>query len=249
MDKALYVAMTGAKHNMRGQSAHANNLANINTVGFKADFAQARSMPVYYGDGQPTRAYALAESPATDFRQGALIETGRDLDIALDGEGFIAVQAPDGTEAYTRAGSLFFDSVGILRTGSGLPVLGNGGPIAIPAAEKIEVAIDGTISIIPLGQGVDAPVLVDRIRLVNPPLNEIKRMDDGLIRALNQEEEVPADANVRVVSGFLEGSNVNAVTELTSVLSLARQYEMQVKIMQNVQENSETSASLLRTNG
>ncbi len=171
------------------------------------------------------------------------------MDIALDGEGFIAVQAPDGTEAYTRAGSLFFDSVGILRTGSGLPVLGNGGPIAIPAAEKIEVAIDGTISIIPLGQGVDAPVLVDRIRLVNPPLNEIKRMDDGLIRALNQEEEVPADANVRVVSGFLEGSNVNAVTELTSVLSLARQYEMQVKIMQNVQENSETSASLLRTNG
>ncbi|SMF36263.1 flagellar basal-body rod protein FlgF [Alteromonadaceae bacterium Bs31] len=249
MDKALYVAMTGAKHNMQAQTAHANNLANINTVGFKADFAQARSMPVYYGEGQPTRAYALAESPATDFRQGALIETGRDLDIAVEGEGFIAVQAPDGTEAYTRAGSLFFDSVGILRTGSGLPVLGNGGPIAIPAAETIEVAIDGTISIIPLGQGVDAPVLVDRVKLVNPPLNAIKRMDDGLIRALNQEEDIPVDANVRVVSGFLEGSNVNAVNELTSVLSLARQYEMQVKIMQNVQENSETSASLLRTNG
>ena len=107
MDKALYVAMTGAKHNMRAQTAHANNLANINTTGFKADFAQARSMPVYYGDGQPTRAYALAESPATDFSQGALIDTGRELDVAIKGEGFIAVQSPDGSEAYTRAGSLY----------------------------------------------------------------------------------------------------------------------------------------------
>lgn len=249
MDKALYIAMTGAKHNMRAQAAHANNLANINTVGFKADFAQARSMPVYYGDGHPTRAYALAESPATDFKQGALVETGRELDIAIEGDGFIAVQAPDGTEAYTRAGSLFVDSVGLLRTGNGLPVLGNGGPVALPPAEKIDVAIDGTITIIPLGQGVDAPAQVDRIKLVNPPTNSIKRMEDGLIRSLNQEEEVPADANVRVISGFVEGSNVNAVNELTNVLSLARQYEMQVKIMQAVKENSETSASLLRTNG
>jgi len=246
MDKALYVAMTGAKHNMLAQTVHANNLANINTVGFKADFAQARSMPVLYGDGHPSRAYALAESPATDFSQGALIATGRPLDMAVEGEGFIAVQAPDGGEAYTRAGSLFIDSVGILRTGNRLPVLGNGGPIAIPAAEKVEIAIDGTITALPLGQGVDAPVLVDRIKLVNPPLNGIKRMEDGLIRALNQEEDVPADANVRVISGFVEGSNVNAVNELTSVMSLSRQYEMQVKIMQNVKETSETSASLLR---
>ncbi|WP_075185558.1 flagellar basal body rod protein FlgF [Teredinibacter haidensis] len=246
MDKALYVAMTGAKHNMQAQTAHANNLANINTTGFKADFAQARSMPVLYGDGHPTRAYALAESPATDFTQGALVETGRELDIAIKGEGFIAVQAPDGTEAYTRAGSLFIDSVGMLRTGSGLPVLGNGGPIALPAAEKIEIAVDGAITVMPLGQGVDAPVQADRIRLVNPPLDSIKRGESGLIVALNLEEEIPADANVRVISGFVEASNVNAVNELTSVLSLARQYEMQVKIMQTVKENSETSASLLR---
>jgi flagellar basal-body rod protein FlgF len=241
--------MTGAKHNMQAQTAHANNLANINTVGFKADFAQARSMPVYYGDGQPTRAYALAESPATDFKQGALVQTGRELDIAIEGEGFIAVQAPDGSEAYTRAGSLFVDSVGILRTGNGLPVLGNGGPISIPPAEKLEVAIDGSITVLPLGQGVDAPVLADRIKLVNPALDTIKRGTDGLIHALDLEEDVPADAAVRVVSGFVESSNVNAVNELTSILSLARQYEMQVKIMQTVKENSETSASLLRVSG
>jgi len=248
MDKVLYVAMTGAKHNMQAQTAHANNLANINTTGFKADFAQARSMPVLYGEGHATRVYALAESPATNFSQGALVETGRELDIAIEGEGFIAVQGPDGGEAFTRAGTLFIDSVGLLRTGNGLPVLGNGGPIAIPAAEKLEVAIDGSITVMPLGQGADAPVLVDRIKLVNPPLNAIKRMDDGLIRAFNQQEEVPADANVRVISGFIESSNVNAVNELTSIMSLARQYEMQVKIMQTAKENSESSTSLLRAN-
>lgn len=248
MDKALYVAMTGAKHNMRAQTVHANNLANVNTTGFKADFEQARSMPVYYGDGHPSRAYALVESPATDFRQGPLVETGRELDIAVEGDGFIAVQAPDGAEAYTRAGTLYVDSVGMLRTGNGLPVMGNGGPVALPAAEKIDVAIDGSITVVPLGQGVDAPVLVDRIKLVDPPLNSLKRMEDGLIRSLNQED-IPADGNVRVISGFVEGSNVNAVNELTEVMSLARQYEMQIKIMQTVKENSETSASLLRING
>lgn len=249
MDKALYIAMTGAKHNMRAQTAHANNLANINTAGFKADFAQARSMPVYYGDGQPTRAYALAESPGTDFRHGAMIETGRDLDIAVDGEGFIAVQTPDGTEAFTRAGNLFVDSVGILRTGNGLPVMGNGGPVALPAAEKIEIASDGSITVVPLGQGVNAPVLADRIKLVNPPLDSIRRMDDGLIRVLDPQQQVVADANVKLISGFLESSNVNAVNELTQVMSLARQYEMQVKIMQTTKENSESSARLLKLNG
>ncbi|WP_188151702.1 flagellar basal-body rod protein FlgF [Teredinibacter waterburyi] len=249
MDKALYIAMSGAKNNMLGQVAHANNLANLNTVGFKADFAQARSMPVYYGDGQPTRAYALTESPATDFKQGPLVETGRDLDVAIEGEGFIAVQAPDGTEAYTRAGSLFVDSVGMLRTGNGLPVMGNGGPIAIPAAEKLEVAVDGTITAIPLGQGVDSPVQVDRIKLVNPGLDNIKKMEDGLVRTLTPAEDVPADAGVRLISRFVEGSNVNAVNEMVEVMNLARQYEMQVKIMQTVKEDSEASARLLQMNG
>ncbi len=249
MDKAIYVAMTGAKHNMLAQTNHANNLANVNTVGFRADFAQARSMPVYYGEGAPTRAYALVENPATDFTPGSLIQTGRDLDIAVERQGFIAVQAPDGQEAYTRAGSLYIDSVGILRTGNNLPVLGNGGPIAVPAAEKVEIAADGTITILPLGQGADAVAQVDRIKLVNPALDTIKKSQDGLVRAMNQEAEIPADAGVRIVSGFLEGSNVNAVNELTNILSLSRQYEMQVKIMQTVKENSEASARLLQIQG
>ena len=246
MDKALYIAMTGAKHNMRSQVAHSNNLANVNTSGFKADFIQARSMPVYYGDGLPTRAYALTENPATDFSKGPLIETGRELDLAVERDGFIAVQAPDGQEAYTRASSFYVDSVGILRTGNNLPVMGNGGPIAIPAAEKIDIAFDGSITIVPLGESQASVVVVDRIKLVNPDIEELEKSEDGLIRMTDQEVEVPADGNVRVISGFLEGSNVNAVNEMTTIMSLARQYEMQVKIMQTAKENSESSTSLLR---
>ncbi len=246
MDKALYIAMTGAKHNMLAQVSHSNNLANVNTSGFKADFEQARSMPVFEGEGQPTRAYAMVERPATDFSHGAMMETGRDLDVAVERDGFIAVQAPDGQEAYTRAGSLFVDSVGMLRTGSGLPVLGNGGPIAIPAAEKIEVAYDGTITVVPLGEQVGTIAQIDRIKLVNPPTDTITKSEDGLFRQINPEDELPADGAVSLVSGFLESSNVNAVHELTSILSLSRQYEMQVKIMSTVKENSESSSRLLQ---
>jgi len=248
MDKALYIAMTGAKHNMLSQTAHANNLANVNTTGFKADFAQARAMAVYYGDGLPTRAYALSERPATDLTIGSLQETGKDLDIAIDGEGFIAVQDSAGNEAYTRSGSLYIDSVGVLRTGNGLPVLGNGGPIAIPAAEKIEIGLDGSITVIPQGQGPEAPVVVDRIRLVNPNIAQMTKGEDGLFRALDIEGPLPPNAEVRLVSGFLENSNVNAIHELTSMLSLARQYELQVKVMSSSKEMSEASARLLQMN-
>jgi len=247
VDKALYIAMTGAKNNMLSQTAHANNLANINTHGFKADFAQARSMPIYYGDGHPSRAFALSERPATDFSHGPMVETGREFDIAIEGEGFIAVQSPDGTEAFTRVGSLYVDNLGMVKTGNGLPVMGNGGPIALPPSEKIEVAKDGTITVVPLGQGLNAIVQADRIKLVNPAIEDLEKLEDGLFHPINQEDEVPPDANVRVVSGFLEGSNVNGVHELTSVMELSRQYEMQVKMMQTAKENSEASARLLQS--
>lgn len=246
MDKALYVAMTGAKNNMLAQTVAANNLANVSTTGFRADFAQARSMPVYYGSGQPTRAYALTEIPATNLAQGVMSQTGRDLDVAIEGSGFLAVQATDGTEAYTRAGSLYVDNFGMLRTGSGLPVMGNGGPVSIPPAEKIEIALDGTISAVPLGLTAEGLVVVDRIKLVNPVDNGVYKATDGLLRSKVQGQVIPADANVRLISGFLEGSNVNAVSELTDMLELARQYEMQVKLMQTAKEHSESSARLLQ---
>lgn len=247
MDKALYIAMTGAKNNMLAQVSRSNNLANLNTSGFKAEFSQARALPVYYGEGAPSRAYAISENQGTNFKHGPLIETGRDLDIAIEREGFIAVQANDGQEAYTRAGSLHIDALGVLRNGSGLPVMGNGGPITVPAAQKVDIAIDGTITIVPLGQGVSDPAVIDRIRLVNPDIKLLRKGEDGLFRVNDPEADIPADAQVRVVPGFVEGSNVNAVEELVGILSLSRQYEMQVKLMQTVKQNSESSARLLQS--
>ena len=245
MDKAVYISMSGASNMMKAQTIHANNLANTNTYGFRADFAQARSMGVYYGDGHPTRAYALTENPATDYNYGTLIATGRELDLAIEGPGLLAVQAPDGTEAYTRAISLMLDGNGILRTGTGLPVLGNGGPIAIPEQEKIEVAQDGTITVLIKGQGPDTLADVDRLRLVNPDVGQLEKSEDGLLR-LRDGGNAPVDAAVQVISGFVESSNVNTVSEFVNVLSLSRQYEMQVKLMKTTEQNSEASARLLQ---
>lgn len=243
MDKALYIAMSGAKQNMLAQAAHANNLANVNTTAFKEDFTQARSMPVF-GEGLPTRAYALTERPATSFEQGPLIQTGNSLDIAVKGDGWIAVQAADGAEAYTRAGNLSIDVNGQLRTGAGLPVLGNGGPVVIPPAASVEVGADGTISVIPLGG--EGLAQVDRIRLVNPPTDQIEKREDGLVHMKSDVAVPEFAANVRVEQGFLEGSNVNAVSSLTDILSLSRQYELQVKLMSQADQNSEAAARLLQ---
>ncbi len=245
MDKGLYIAMTAGKNVMRAQAVHANNLANANTTGFQADFEQARSMPVYYGDGHSTRAYALAENPATDFRRGALIETGRDLDVAVSGDGWIAVQAPDGSEAYTRAGSLKITPFGQIVTGNGLPVLGNGGPIAIPPADKIQMGADGTITIQPQGQAATVLQVVDRIKLVKPEYSELKKGEDGLIRTRDGQAQAP-DASVMLQAGFLESSNVNPVEELTKIMALSRQYEMSVKMMKAMEENSNAAAQIIR---
>lgn len=246
MDKAVYLAMSSGQNIMSAQAIHANNLANANTTGFQSDFAQARSMGVYYGDGLSTRAYAMTQNPGTDFNRGALIETGRDLDMAVDGEGWIAVQAPDGREVYTRAGSLKIDPQGQLLTGNNLPVLGNGGPIALPPADKVTLGADGTITIRPEGQAAEVLAVVDRIKLVKPDNMDLEKGPDGLMRRKDGLEQV-ADASIRLQSGFLESSNVNAVDELTNIMSLARQFEINVKMMKVVEENSSAATQVLRS--
>lgn len=244
MDKALFTAMSGAKQTMQAQTVHANNLANISTTGFQRDFVTAQSRYVHADYAQPSRAVALSTTPATDFSVGALQETGRELDVAIQGEGFIAVIARDGTEAYTRAGNLRLDSLGQLTTGNGLPVLGNGAPIAIPPAEKVEIGADGTISIRALGQAPDALATVDRIKLVKANANELQKRSDGLLQATNGGPLNP-DAGVRVAAGYLETSNVNAVAAMTEVLALSRQFELQVKFLHKVDQNSEAATRLL----
>lgn len=216
----------------------------ISTSGFQRDLEQARSMPVF-GDSFPARAYAMTERPATDFSPGSMQETGRDLDIAIGGDGFIAVQAPDGSEAYVRTASLNIDGLGVLRAGNGMPVMGNGGPIAVPPEQKVEVGQDGTISIRAMGEGPRVMAEVDRIKLVNPDLKNMTKGLDGMIHTKNGQPAA-ADANVQVVSGFLESSNVNAVEEMTSVLALSRQFELHVKMMTTAKEGDEAMARVLQ---
>ncbi|MGG2396260.1 flagellar basal body rod protein FlgF [Pseudomonas sp. SH1-B] len=244
MDKMLYVSMTGAQNNTLGLRAHANNLANVSTSGFRRDFEQARSMPLF-GESYPARVFAMSERPATDFRPGTLQETGRDLDVAIGGKGWIAVQAPDGSEAYVRTASLNIDALGILRTGNGLPVMGNAGPIAVPPEQKVEIGQDGTISIRALGEDPNVLAEVDRIKLVNPDPKSMEKGTDGLIRVKGQPE-VQADATVQVTSGFLEASNVNAVEEMTAILSLSRQFELSVKMMRTAEDNASAMARVLQ---
>ncbi|MFN3919490.1 MAG: flagellar basal-body rod protein FlgF [Methylohalobius sp.] len=247
MDRSLFISMSGAKETLLAQAAVGSNLANVDTTGFKADLEQFRSMPVF-GPGHPTRVYAMHERPATDFNPGPIQTTGRELDVAIQGEGWLAVQAPDGTEAYTRRGDLRLSPEGLLLTGDGLPVLGENGPVAIPPAQKLEIAPDGTISIVPLGSKPDVSVVLDRIKLVKPQAAQLTKGLDGLIR-LKDGTPAQADASVVLVSGALEGSNVNPVAAMVEMIELSRRFELQVKMMKTGEEDADASARLLRMTG
>ncbi len=247
MDRALYIAMSGAKQNVVSQTAHSNNLANASTTGFRSDYTQSRAQPVF-GDHFPTRAFAMAERPASDLRQGPLQETGRSLDVTIEGAGWFVVEGADGEEAYTRGGNLSVDPQGRLLNGSGLQLIGDAGPIVIPPYESIEIARDGTISIRPRGEGAEAIAEVTQMRLVNPDGKTLEKGTDGLFRLRGRQpgdQGANVDPNMSIVSGFIEGSNVNAVTELTQVLAMNRQYEMQIKLMKTADENSSAATQLL----
>jgi len=240
----LFVATSGAAQTLLAQGANSHNLANAATPGFKADLSQFRSMPVF-GAGLPSRVYAMSERPGFDLAPGALQTTGRDLDVAVDGDGWIAVLARDGTEAYTKRGDLQLTLNGMLTTGAGDPVLGNGGPIAVPPAEKVEIGSDGTISVRLVGQDSKSLAAVDRLKLVRLPAGQLVKGEDGLFR-LSDGAVAPADAQVRLVSGALEASNVNAVEALVQMITLARQFELQVKMMETARSNDAASSQAMR---
>jgi len=246
MDRMLYISMNAAQQTMQAQATNSNNLANANTIGFRQDFEQFRSQPVF-GEGLPTRVYSMTERPATDYQQGTMQTTGRDLDISIQGEGFIAVQGKDGREGYTRSGDLQVTSTGQLVTGTGLIVMGEGGPIAIPPAKAIDIGKDGTISIRPIGAEVNELAILDRIKLVKPEHSNIFKDTDGLMR-MQDGSDAPSDASVTVASGTVESSNVNAVGALVNMIELQRKYEMQVKMMKSADDNGAASARLLQFN-
>lgn len=246
MDRSLYVAMTGATQIMRAQDVVSHNLANASTTAFKSELDAFQSLPVL-GPGQPSRINAVAEGLGRDDSQGPMQHTGRALDVAVRGPGWIAVQAPDGSEAYTRAGNLQLTAEGVLTDAEGDPVIGSGGPITIPDSANIVIGSDGTISTVPLGQGPSTVSQVDRIKLVNPDPTQLSKGSDGLMH-LAGGAAANADTTVLLAPQTLEGSNVNPSAELVRMIALSRQYDMQVRSIKTAEDDADSSLKLLQAN-
>jgi len=241
MDRMIYLSMSGAKATMQRQDTLANNLANVSTPGFRAELQAFRAVPVQ-GSGASTRVYALETTTGYDGSAGAITATGRNLDVAVTGSSWLSVQALDGTEAYTRGGSFDVSSDGTLVTRSGLPVLGDGGPIQIPPNAVVSIGGDGTVS----AKGTDGKTTaVGRLKVVTPEA-PLTRGVDGLFRA--PDGDLPADTNARVQDGALEGSNVSPVETMVAMISAARQFEAQMKMLSTAEGNEKAAAQLLSAN-
>ena len=226
MDRLIYTAMSGANHTLNQQATVSHNLANATTTGFRAESNAFRAVPVF-GDGLPTRAFVVDSTTGSDFSPGSIQQTGR-----------------NGDEAYTRQGSFQVSANGTLQTSNGLGVKGDGGLIAIPPDSKITIAKDGTVSAVPITPSPNTVSAIGRIKLVNPPEDQLVRGDDGLFRLKNGKDAF-ADANVTLIDGALEGSNVNLVHEMVNMISLARQFDMQMKILQSAEQNAQQASEIM----
>ena len=247
MDRLVYIASATAARLETAQAVAANNLANAGITGFKADLLASRAA-LLQGDGWDSRVYAPVTGAGLDASAGTVTQTGRDLDLAIDGAGAIAVQAADGGEAYTRAGNLRVSADGMLETASGQAVLGDGGPLLVPPYQSISIGHDGTVSIVPDGQGPAAQAVVGRIKLVNPAPGSLQKAGDGTLRPVNGGT-LPADAAVKVTPAALEGSNVSTVGAMVQMIETSRQYELQVRLMQAAEKADQASSRLLSLNG
>jgi flagellar basal-body rod protein FlgF len=240
MDRMIYLSMSGAKATLQRQDVLAHNLANVSTTGFRAEIAAFRAVPVR-GDGASTRVYALESTPGHSDAPGVVQSTGRALDVAVSGKSWLAVQGLDGTEAYTRGGALDIDADGQLVTRSGLPVLGDGGPITVPANAQVDIGADGTVT---AKVGDHKAQVLGRLKLVTPE-DMLRRGDDGLFRSSGGE--LDADPAARVQQGALEGSNVSPVETMVAMISAARQFEQQMKMLQTAEQKEQAATKLLST--
>ncbi len=239
MDRLIYLSMSAAKATMQRQEVLAHNLANASTNGFRAEMAALRAVPVQ-GDGASTRVYTLESTVGHDDAPGVVQTTGRSMDVAMAGKSWLAVQALDGTEAYTRAGALDVTADGTLVDAAGRPVMSDNGPITVPPNASIDIANDGSISA-KVGNG--RPQNVGRLKLVTPE-DKLQRGPDGLFRA-GDGDPLQIDPNARLRSGALESSNVSAVETMVAMIAAARQFEHQMKMLQNAEQKEQAAAKLL----
>jgi flagellar basal-body rod protein FlgF len=238
MDRMIYLSMSGAKATMQRQDTLANNIANVSTTGFRAELQAFRAVPVQ-GSGASTRVFALETTTGYDPTPGVVNATGRNLDVAAQGNAWLTVQALDGTEAYTRGGSFEVASDGTLTTRSGLPVMGDGGPIQVPENTEVSIGADGTVS----SKSIDGKInAVGKLKLVTPEAPLI-RGEDGLFRG--SDGDLTADDTARVQDGALEGSNVSAVQSMVAMISASRQFEAQMKLITTAEANEKSAAQLL----
>lgn len=245
MDRLIYTAMSGAKALGQRQEALSNNLANANTTGFRADVMAFRAVPIQQQGSASTRVFALEASAGFDGTAGANQQTGNPLDVALTGRGYLTVQALDGQEASTRNGALQVGSDGTLQTRTGLPLVGEGGPLVIPQGATVTIGPDGTVS---AKVGNQAATQIGRLKLTADPVGELRKSADGLLRRVDAQDSV-ADPTVRITQGALEGSNVNVVEAMVGMISLSRQFEMQMRMLQNAEQNEQRAQTLLGTGG
>jgi flagellar basal-body rod protein FlgF len=245
MDRLLYISMSGAKENMNALAVRANNLANANTVGFKADLEHARAMQAF-GDGLPTRVFSMTENPSQNFDAGQIVHTGNPLDVAIMGDGWFTVQDAEGGEAYTRAGQFRLSVEGVLETFDGRPVMSDGDIVQVPVPlARIEITPDGRVLTQAMGAPANAMVEAAQLKMVNPPVAEMTKSPDGLFRR-KDGQVAEADPTIVLAQGTIEGSNVNAVGEMTYMISLQRQFELQVKMMKTAEEMDRQHNQVLR---
>ena len=247
MDRFIYTAMAGAKMLTQRHETVAHNLANASTNGFRAEITAFRAVPVV-GPGSDTRVASVETTTGADFSPGSISQTGNPLDVAINGSGFFAVQSRDGTEAYTRDGAFTLSEDGTLQTRSGLVVVGDSGPLLIPPNHRVLFARDGTLSASPEGAGGQSLLQVGRLKLVNPDPNGLRRGSDGLFRQGNGEAAA-ADPAVNVAAGALESSNVNVVESMISMISIARQFETQMKLLSTAEQNARAANQLFSISG
>jgi flagellar basal-body rod protein FlgF len=243
MDRLIYTAASGAKHILEQQATTSHNLANVTTTGFRAQVDSFRAVPVV-AEGLPTRAFVVDATVGADFSSGPIQSTGRDLDVALRGKGWLAVQMPDGTEAYTRNGALKVNENGLLQTSGGLTVAGDGGAITVPPEVNVSISNDGTVAAIATTTKPGASTVLGRLKLVNPPEQDLVRGDDGLFR-LKDGSSATLDPGVAVVSGALEGSNVSPVDAMVTMIALARSFDMQMSLLKNAENNAAKATQII----
>jgi len=244
MDRLVYTALSGLRSQEKAQASIANNIANASTIGYRSDRVTFDRM-VLNGSPLSSRTLATEETTDADRTAGTMVQTGRPLDVALTGDSWMAVQATDGTEAYTRRGDLSVAASGVLETGDGFPVMGSGGPITVPPHQSISIASDGTVSIVPPGGDPNQPVVLDKIKLVSPQgSNTVKGLDNNL--HVKGGGILPDDLDATIQSGTLEQSNVNLTQALVDMIENQRSYEVQANLLKEAKQMDESTASLMR---